>query len=51
MRSLTLFVESALVLVFGAAGCVVGHAAYVRFVGRSSATCLVSPWLSDLAAA
>ena len=51
MRRFTLFLVSALVLVFGAAACVVGHTAYVRFAGRSLAMCLVSPWLSDLATA
>jgi hypothetical protein len=51
MLRFTLFLVSALVLVFGAAACVVGHTAYVRFAGRSLAMCLVSPWLSDLATA
>jgi hypothetical protein len=51
MRKFTLFLASDLVIVFGAAACVVGHTAYVRFADRSLATCLVSPWLSDLAAA
>jgi hypothetical protein len=51
VRRFTLFLVSALVLVLGTAAYVVGHTAYVRFAGRSLATCLVSPWLSDLAAA
>jgi hypothetical protein len=50
MRRFSLLLASALVEVFGAAACGVGHAAYVGLAGRSLDTCLVLPWLSDLVA-
>jgi hypothetical protein len=50
MQRFTLLLASALVVVFGAAVCGVGHTAYVGFASRSMDTCLVLPGLSDLVA-
>ena len=50
MRTFTLLLTSALVVVFGGAACGVGHFAHVGFARSSLNKCLVLPWLSDLVA-